>query len=227
MTGALPVGEVWSGRGTGVVERILPDGCSDIIWLDGQLVVAGPDTTAQMHRARPGSINIGLRFGPGQGPALFGVPARELVDQRVPLDQFWEPARVRQLTQAIADAIGADPEGHRAGQALVTATVGQLGAPAPDPRAELAATLLATGVGVDAVAEELALSPRQLRRQAHDWFGYGPKLLARILRFKRAVGQAQRGRPFAEVAATNGYADQAHLARDVRSLAGTNLRTLL
>jgi AraC-like DNA-binding protein len=33
--------------------------------------------------------------------------------------------------------------------------------------------------------------------------------------------------PFAEVAATAGYADQAHLAREVRALAGRPLSRLL
>ncbi|MGH3680741.1 MAG: AraC family transcriptional regulator, partial [Natronosporangium sp.] len=57
-------------------------------------------------------------------------------------------------------------------------------------------------------------------------FGYGPKLLARILRFRHATGLAAAGLRFAEVAAVAGYADQAHLAREVRELSGVPLRTL-
>ncbi|WP_174531163.1 helix-turn-helix domain-containing protein, partial [Micromonospora maritima] len=51
-------------------------------------------------------------------------------------------------------------------------------------------------------------------------FGYGPKTLARILRMRRALDLAHAGAPLAEVAARTGYADQAHLTRDVREFAG-------
>lgn len=58
-------------------------------------------------------------------------------------------------------------------------------------------------------------------------FGYGPKTLARILRLRRALALAGAGVPFAETAARCGFADQAHLARDVRELAGVPLGRLL
>ena len=53
-----------------------------------------------------------------------------------------------------------------------------------------------------------------------DTFGYGPKTLQRILRFQRAVRLIGGGRPLGEVAATCGFADQAHLTREVRALSG-------
>jgi AraC-like DNA-binding protein len=48
-----------------------------------------------------------------------------------------------------------------------------------------------------------------------------------VLRFDRALALARAGTPLAEVAATAGYADQPHLAREVRALSGVPLRTLL
>ena len=56
---------------------------------------------------------------------------------------------------------------------------------------------------------------------------YGPKTLARVLRLQRALGLARGGVPYAETAARAGFADQAHLARDVRELAGVPLTELL
>ncbi|MFD8985382.1 helix-turn-helix domain-containing protein, partial [Streptomyces sp. NPDC059564] len=50
-----------------------------------------------------------------------------------------------------------------------------------------------------------------------------PRTLGRVLRLQRALALARRGLPQAEVAHTAGYADQAHLAREVRALAGTTL----
>ena len=36
-------------------KRILPDGCLDVIWQDGTVFVAGPDTTGQVTGAAAGS----------------------------------------------------------------------------------------------------------------------------------------------------------------------------
>src|ERR1700759_1390723 len=81
-------------------KRILPDGCLDIIWASGRVFVAGPDTTAQVAAAPPGSRSFALRFGAGTGPGVLGVPASELVDRQVPLAQLWHPADVRRLAEA-------------------------------------------------------------------------------------------------------------------------------
>ncbi|MBO1418112.1 helix-turn-helix domain-containing protein, partial [Streptomyces sp. FH025] len=55
----------------------------------------------------------------------------------------------------------------------------------------------------------------------------GPKTLARILRLQRALGLARAGVPLADTAARTGYADQSHLAREVRELAGVPVTVLL
>ena len=83
------------------------------------------------------------------------------------------------------------------------------------------------GLTVREIAGELALSERQLHRRCLDAFGYGPKTLDRVLRLGRAVDQARTGMPFAAVAVRAGYADQAHLAREVRAMTGVPLKRLL
>jgi AraC-like DNA-binding protein len=77
------------------------------------------------------------------------------------------------------------------------------------------------------VAVDVGLSPRQLRRRCHAVVGYGPKTLQRVLRFRRFVTQVDAGLPagqeahdLAALAAQAGYADQAHLTRECRALAG-------
>ncbi|KJY44362.1 hypothetical protein VR46_20910, partial [Streptomyces sp. NRRL S-444] len=91
----------------------------------------------------------------------------------------------------------------------------------PDPLAARVAAGLRAGESVAAVAAAVGLGARQLHRRSLDAFGYGPRTLGRVLRLQRALELARRGLPQAEVAYRAGYADQAHLAREVRALAGT------
>ena len=74
---------------------------------------------------------------------------------------------------------------------------------------------------VRALAVELGWSPRRLIDRFRDHLGLPPKAAARVIRFNRAVTALNSGTPdIAQVAAACGYADQAHLARDVRALGG-------
>ncbi|MFG3282298.1 helix-turn-helix domain-containing protein [Streptomyces sp. NPDC048111] len=193
---------------------VLPDGCMDLLWCEGRLLVAGPDTRAHLPRAPLGTRYAGIRFAPGAGPAFFGVPAHELRDTRPALDAIWPGARVRALAASIGDA--ADPAAALEAAALATA-------PRPDPLARAVARRLAAGWSVAATAAEAGLGARQLHRRSLDAFGYGPKTLARILRLQRALALVARGMPYAEAALAAGCADQAHLAREMRALAGMTL----
>lgn len=77
-----------------------------------------------------------------------------------------------------------------------------------------------------AIADALDLSARQLHRRSLDAFGYGPKTLARVLRMHRALDLARAGVPLAETAFRSGYADQSHLAREVKAFAGVPVTAL-
>ncbi|WP_222853317.1 helix-turn-helix domain-containing protein [Fodinicola acaciae] len=200
--------------------RVLPDGCIDLIWVDGELMVAGPDTVAQLSPASPGRHYAGIRFRPGLGPEVFGVPAYELVNRRVPLAELWPAGRVRRLTGEVSAA-------HDRGHALERIAGDALAGREPDPLTRALAVDLRKGVSVADAAGAAGLSERQLLRRCRQAFGYGPKTLMRIIRFGRALDAARIGTPYATVAIENGYADQAHFARDVKALAGVSLRGLL
>ncbi|SCK18764.1 transcriptional regulator, AraC family [Streptomyces sp. WMMB 714] len=211
----LPGAVVWTYRGAPDGEgRVLPDGCMDLLWWDGALVVAGPDTRAHVHSPRSLSRITGLRFAPGTGPAVFGLPAYELRDQRVPLDALWPERAVRSLEERVAAASAPG----RALELVSRDRLRQSSTAGPLPPAVV--ELLARGRGVADVARTAGLSERQLHRRCRDAFGYGPKTLARVLRLQRALGMADSAMPLGEVAAASGYADQAHLSREFRALAG-------
>ncbi|WP_329109955.1 helix-turn-helix domain-containing protein [Micromonospora sp. NBC_01699] len=202
--------------------RILPDGCMDLIWSQRHgLLVAGPDTTAQVGTASPGERYVGLRFPPGTGPAVFGLPAYELRDRRVPLTALWSEGRTRELDERAAYADR--PE--RLLESVAAARLGEAGG--PDPVARPLVARLDAGGEVARAAADLGLGPRQLHRRSLALFGYGPKTLARILRMQRALSLLRTGVPAADAAARTGYADQPHLSREIRALTGLPPRTLL
>ncbi|GAA5069341.1 helix-turn-helix domain-containing protein [Nocardia callitridis] len=199
---------------------VLPDGCIDLIWADGTLLVAGPDTKAH-HPSASGRDYVGFRFFPGTAPTLLGVPAHELRDRRVDLADLWDTATTRRLTARVDDALD------RAGALEAVVLERASGVGPVDPLVRGVVGALDSGRSVTEVAEMLSVDARTLHRKSLAAFGYGPKTLARILRVRRAIAAARGGLSFADTAATTGFADQAHLARDVREFAGTTLRQLL
>jgi AraC-like DNA-binding protein len=199
---------VWTKQSAGPA-RILPDGCLDLLWDGARLTVAGPDTRARWHTSPPGTSYAALRMAAGTGPALIGVPAHALRDQVVRLEELWTGSDVRRLTQQVADG----------GAAALTAWAqSQRLRCEPDPLGDRVLMLTRNGTPVADMAERLALSPRQLHRRCLPVFGYGPRHLSRVVRLERALTASGS---LAEVAYWSGYADQAHLSRDIRDLTGT------
>jgi AraC-like DNA-binding protein len=194
--------------------RVLPDGCLDLIWSEGDVFVAGPDTVTEVALSPPGSRTFALRFADGTGPGVLGVPADQLTDRQVDLSDLWSPAEVRRLAEADDPMAALEDVAARRWQR-------------PDPAMVALSAAARAGRPVGAIADGLGLSARHLQRLSKTHFGYGPKMLARIMRLQRALAVARRGRPFAEVSVTAGYADQAHLAREVKALAGVPLGVLM
>jgi AraC-like DNA-binding protein len=194
---------------------VLPDACADLIWQSGAgAFVAGPDTGPVPFTWQPGTVLVGARFRPGAGGAALGVPLSELLNQRVDaadlhavpaglLPGSLTPAEALRRVAGIAAGMVTD----RPPDALVMEAVRRLGAP---------------GARAEAVGSALGLSERQLRRRCQAAVGYGPRTLARVLRFRRFLSRVDAGDAddLVGVAAAAGYADQAHLTRESARLAG-------
>jgi AraC-like DNA-binding protein len=198
--------------------RILPDGCLDLIWDGRELFIAGPDPAARWHESPAGTAYTALRFHQGTGPAALGVPASDLAGQAPRLADVWTAAAARELTERVE----VDPAGALTAWAARAVTGDRV-----DPIARPVHALARRGAPVAHMADRLGLSARHLQRRCQDAFGYGPRRLGRILRLTRALEQARAGVPLADVAAVTGYADQAHLTREVRALAGATPTELL
>ena len=201
----------------GSFHPVLPDGCMDLLWIGGGLLVAGPDTRAEAPSGADGGSYAGIRFAPGTAPALLGVVAHELRDRRVALADLWPSALVRELTERVACA--ADPAAALEDIAVRRAADTR----PPDAAMRSVAAQLDGGRTVAQTAQTVGLGARQLHRRSLAAFGYGPKTLARVLRLQRALALVRTGTPYAEAALLAGCADQAHLAREMRDLGGTTL----
>lgn len=181
--------------------------------------VAGARTRFVDVPVRPRSFSVGVRFVPGALHALLGLPGTELVDRSVDVCALWGPAGRRLVDRAASTT---HPEAVRR-RLLEFVSEVATGPTQVDWRARGFTALLRTG-GTTRVGEgsrRLGMSPRSLRRSCRDIVGLSPKRMARIERLYRCIRRGIRGRgPSNGLAASAGYADQAHMIREFRSLLG-------
>lgn len=223
-------------------DRVLPDGCSDVLFDLGDGTRVGSDPrprryavgtmTRAIRVAHRGTVDlVAVRFRPGGARAFVDVPAGELVDDWVDADELWG-AFAAELWERMANT------GSTGGR--VRLLEGALAARAEtlrdsvDPLVLRAAALLAgDGDGrrwaeapgrapaVARVADRLGVSRRHLERRFRGDVGLTPAQLRRVGRLRRAVGlMAGSEDPLGQVAVRAGYHDQAHMGRDFRELAG-------
>jgi AraC-like DNA-binding protein len=209
--------------------RVLPDGCIDIVLIDGELpAVVGPWTEAFIANFSPGTQIVGARFHPGRAARLLGIAASELLNQNVPLRDMWRKARSeRFLRIAETKELAARRRELEAALSVELA----MGVDA-DREVGVAMEWLARtpGIRLEPVSRRLGMSSRQLQRRFRAAVGYGPKLFQAVLRFQRLLHLSQRrggGASLAELSLDAGYADQAHMTREVRRFSGIAPAALL
>ena len=213
---------VWAARPTAESPGlVLPDACIDVIWDGADLYVAGPDTGPVPVPYQPGLIFAGVRFRPGRAPGFLSAPASEMLDTRVPLADLWGRAEAGRLADELAGAPGPGAAAAVLDEAMAT-RAGAAGS--PDPVVDGLVALLGdepdARAAVRTASAALAVGERRLLRRCRAAVGYGPKTLDRVLRFQRAIRLAPRADSLGLLAALAGYADQAHLSRECRRLAG-------
>jgi len=203
--------------------QVVPDGCVDIVWTGETLCVAGPDTRPILARMPRGAVIAGVRFHPGAAAAWIGQPLGEIVNVRIPLAEFWRDDAARLLDRAAAGRSAKQQAADL--EALLVARLATVGL--PDQRIAFLRraagdNCIPAGLRIDQLAAHLGLSERSLRRRCLDAFGYGFKTLDRVLRFQRFFRLAAQleKHNLADMASCAGYADQAHLTREVRRMSG-------
>ena len=223
-----------SGGGQSIqpVHRVLPDGCIDVVLgFSGRAdepesaMAVGTMTRALVIDAGTSpKCFVGVRFRPGKASAFLSVPANELTDLRVPLDELWlDAVEVRDALALTANAV----ERVRALERVLAARV------SPDVVAvqhdvdEAIRRIVEAGgsLGITRLAPALGVTRQHLARRFSQLVGVSPKTFARVVRLGRVIERA-RAVPAGEainwsaLALELGYYDQAHMVDEFRELAG-------
>ncbi len=200
------VAAVWTSVTTDDAGSIIAaDGCFDLIVRTsrrGQVSAFVYQPSARAHHATTlaGDRQLGVRVRPGYGAALL---------------QHADLTRV-------ATRVGAD------GPDALEAVVADLLEQARPPRivTDFVEDTRASAGGLRLTGSTTAARQRELQRACRRWLGLGPKVFLRIERVWTARAAIGRGTALATVAAELGYADQAHLTREVHALIGVTPRVL-
>jgi AraC-like DNA-binding protein len=190
------------------------------------------------HDGAQSGIQVALR--PLGARALLGLPAGELADLDVPAEAVLGGVCAELRARALA-APGWPERFAILDEILLRRLAATATTPATATRAATAATpaapevrfawrqLLHTGgtARISDLAAETGWSGRHLTSRFRTEIGLTPKAAARVIRFDRArhllitqAAASPTGYRLADLAATCGYFDQAHLAREFRTLAG-------
>ncbi len=219
------------------VERVLPNGAAHlVIRLESEplrlLDAAGERVEAELGSAVLGGVrsraylkdverpvaSVGAVLEPGAVLALAGVPASELAERHAPLDALWGRAADR-----IADVLASLPDDATRLDRFERELAERL------PRARglhpgVARALSGSRVGesrAGSLAERAGLGPRRFGELFREAVGVSPKRWLRLRRFQRVLARAaDPALDWAGLAAELGYADQPHLVREFRELAG-------
>jgi AraC-like DNA-binding protein len=183
-------------------------------------VLHGPQSTYYQSGHKPAGVVMGVAFRPGTAANLLGVPMSELLDQHVPLEALWG-ARGRLLQERL----GCSSDSTAAFEVMERELLARMQRPLLIHPA-VAYTLASSGTavkpgGIERVRERTGYSHRRFIELFRSAMGLAPKQYFRIKRFGAVAERLARGGiGLADLAASQGYADQAHLTREFRELSG-------
>jgi AraC-like DNA-binding protein len=210
---------------------VLPESSVNLVfWLPGgwqrpeylfEPIVSGPTRRPFRKPAIAGEVYIGVRFLPAAGPPLLDCTGSELNSLIQPL---------RRVQPHWADRLADRLVRSRSESAALNEIVAEVRSviaerPAFDRRMVAAAAWYRqcpVAVPLDRWSREFDLSERQFRRRFQAAVGQSPRDFRRIVRMQGLV-RRELLRPqvaWVALAAQSGFADQAHLANEFRSLSG-------
>lgn len=180
--------------------------------------VAGLHVRPSLIRTHGSQRGIQLDPTPLGFRVLFGAPIAAVAGEIVPLS-----ALPRGISGPEHERLAEVPERWRRLELLESLLLARLhrldhaSIPADIDRAW---RLLCAGSGVGETAREVGWSRRHLGTRLTAEIGITPKQLGRVARLSRARAIVRQGSTLADASQVAGYADQSHLSREWRALAG-------
>jgi len=211
----------WDFRGRPVrTSEILTDSAVHVVFERGSSRVVGPTTRVFTRRIEGLGRVVGIRFAPGGFRGFARASIATLVDRKVPLGEVIDTD-----VAAIEDEVmrADDPGSFAAIERWLLPL-----RPPPDPAVTLVQRIVARIEAtpeitrVEDLLAETDLGLRGLQRLFRDYVGVGPKWVLRRARLREAYERLRTGHTenLAALAATLGYCDQAHFARDFKATTG-------
>ncbi|GAB4234224.1 MAG: AraC family transcriptional regulator [Kiloniellaceae bacterium] len=163
--------------------------------------------------------SVGAILRPGAAGLLLGAPAAAFSGAHTPLADVWGDSALDRLRDRLSGAASLARRLDLFEEALAARLPNLRHI---DPRIAQALGDFAVARPVGEVVRRLDTSHRHFTRLFRDAVGLSPKTWCRLARFGRVLDRlgAEPGIGWAELAAAEGYADQAHLSREFRAFAG-------
>jgi AraC-like DNA-binding protein len=183
--------------------------------------VAGLHDVPTLVRGEPTWTCIELRLTPLGAHRLVQVPMHELRNASIELDELLPE------TGELADGLRETTSWETRFDLLEAFLARRLtDSTPPSPEVEWSWQRLVSSRGrvrISVLEQETGWSPRRLITRFREQIGLSPKAAARVIRFDRAASALRSGTAtsLAALAYDCGYADQPHLNREFRELAGT------
>jgi len=189
-------------------------------------VLCGPHSSFFVIDTAQQASVIGIHFKPGGAFPFFKMPAVELHNVHVSLEDLWGPEagllqerlleaetpqkKLKVLEQCLLEQAFKPLQRHRA----VDCGLGLL-------------RNIHTAPAITELADEIGISSRRFIQLFSNEVGLTPKLFARVRRFQQVLQQIRTGTdfPWADMAADCGYFDQAHFIHDFKEFSGINPTT--
>lgn len=210
----------------GITITVLPGNTERGLSHGPSTITSGPQRTSVDVPSHPGLTVCGVRFWPGTAPAFLNVAPIELVDRMVPTSMV--APRIDEALVPVRSAMVADPSLEI--QSLAVMLDRALIPLHPRPESLDLTVLNAVFRLMDPsgapsnhlLHQQAELSPRQFRRRFKHAVGLSPREFRRLRRIRATLSQAvlRTTASWIDLAAQHGYADQAHLCRELQRSSG-------
>ena len=191
-------------------------------------VICGPHSEYFVIDTDEQTSVIGVHFKPGGIFPFVRLPADELRNQHVGMDEVWGRDAADALRNQLLDAV--TPEAKF--RVLENALLSQIAQPDPHPAVAFALRYfqdIPHLARMSVVTEKIGFSQRTFIQRFSEEVGLTPKAFCRVRRFQRVLKLIHDAPEvdWTDVSLSCGYFDQAHFIHDFRAFAGINPTTYM